>query len=65
VTWRKFLLQQKDELGAAGKGYDLVVSSYVLTEIAGDEERAAAVRNLWRHTNDVLVRVYIAGTAGR
>lgn len=35
--------------------YDLVVASYVLTEMQSDAERQQAVDMLWRQTKDVLV----------
>lgn len=35
--------------------YDLVVASYVLTEMQSDAERQQAVDMLWRQTRDVLV----------
>lgn len=35
--------------------YDLVVASYVLTEMQSDAERRQAVDMLWRQTKDVLV----------
>ena len=35
--------------------FDLVVASYVLTEMQSDAERQQAVDMLWRQTKDVLV----------
>ena len=37
--------------------HDLVVASYVLTEMQSDDERQQAVDMLWRQTKDVLVLV--------
>ncbi|GBF95535.1 hypothetical protein Rsub_08516 [Raphidocelis subcapitata] len=37
--------------------YDLVVASYVLSEVAGPRERAAIVARLWSLTGDTLVLV--------
>ena len=37
--------------------HDLVVASYVLTEMQSDAERQQAVDMLWRQTKDVLVLV--------
>ena len=37
--------------------YDLVVASYVLTEMQSDAARQQAVDMLWRQTKDVLVLV--------
>ena len=39
----------------ARQTYDLVVASYVLTEMQYDAERQQAVDMLWRQTKDVLV----------
>lgn len=37
--------------------YDLVVASYVLTEMSSDAARQQAVNMLWRQTKDVLVLI--------
>ena len=42
VSWH-----EKIPPNARRRGYDLVVASYVLTEVGGAEERHKLVRRLW------------------
>jgi ribosomal protein RSM22 (predicted rRNA methylase) len=49
-------LSEKEKWSTPGQ-FDLVVSSFVLTELANDTARKSVVEELWRKTSDVLVLV--------
>eukprot|EP01114_Cavostelium_apophysatum_P007553 TRINITY_DN19678_c0_g1_i1.p1 TRINITY_DN19678_c0_g1~~TRINITY_DN19678_c0_g1_i1.p1 ORF type:complete len:466 (+),score=14.22 TRINITY_DN19678_c0_g1_i1:31-1428(+) len=54
TQWRRFLFHSKENVQ-----HDLVVSSYVLTELSTQEERNAIVSNLWLHTRPGGVLVIV------
>ncbi|KAL3162830.1 hypothetical protein ABBQ32_009284 [Trebouxia sp. C0010 RCD-2024] len=61
IQWRRqlhptMLPSKRSKLQQTNRqSYDLVVASYVLTEMRSDAERQQAVDMLWRQTKDVLV----------
>lgn len=61
IQWHRqlhpsMLPAKRSKLQQTGRqSYDLVVASYVLTEMQSDDERQQAVDMLWRQTKDVLV----------
>lgn len=61
VQWRRqlhpsMMPSKRSKLQQTNRqSYDLVVASYVLTEMQSDAERQQAVDMLWRQTKDVLV----------
>ena len=52
------------DMAVCMQNQDLVVAAYVLVELAGPQQRARVVADLWRHTKDVLVLVEPGTPAG-
>lgn len=45
IQWRRFLFNSKNS-----SPFDLVLASYVLSELKNSEERKTIIQNLWKST---------------